>query len=148
MKLWGSMKQGANKLAFDAEKALRVKRQEGTIAGLRDKLQAQYAGLGQTAMALMEEGAIAHPQLAQFANQVSVLQDQIRQEAQKLALMQAEEYQPEEATIPVGPPPVAPGSPAMPAASSAPATPEASSAPAVEPSAEEPPAPPPAPSAY
>jgi uncharacterized protein involved in exopolysaccharide biosynthesis len=129
MKLWGSMKQGANKLAFDAEKVLRVKRQESSIAGLRDKVQAQYTELGQTAMALMEEGAIAHPQLAQFANQISVLQDQIKQEAQKLALMQAEEYQAEETAIPAG--------------SSTPAMPEASSAPA-----EEPPAPPPAPSAY
>ena len=139
MKLWGSMKQGANKLAFDAEKALRVKRQEGTITGLRDKVQAQYTELGQSAMALMEQGAIAHPQLAQFANQISVLQEQIQQEAQKLALMQAEEYQPEETAIPVAPPPVAPVPPAMPAASSAPAE---------EPSTEDPPAPPPAPSAY
>jgi hypothetical protein len=143
MKLWGSMKQGANKLAFDAEKVLRVKRQESSIAGLRDKVQAQYTELGQTAMALMEEGAIAHPQLAQFANQISVLQDQIKQEAQKLALMQAEEYQAEETAIPAGPAPIAPSAPAMPAASSTPAMPEASSAPA-----EEPPAPPPAPSAY
>lgn len=39
MKLWGSIKQQANKLAYDAEKALRVKRQEGIIGELREKVQ-------------------------------------------------------------------------------------------------------------
>jgi hypothetical protein len=100
MKLWGSMKQGANKLAFDAEKALRVKRQEGAISGLRDKVQAQYAGLGQTAYALMDEGAIAHPQLAQYANEIGRLQELIQAEAKKLAEMQAEEYESEESAAP------------------------------------------------
>ncbi len=96
MKLWGSMKQGANKLAFDAEKALRVKRQEGTISGLRDKVQAKYSELGQAAYALMDEGAIAHPQLAQFANDIVALQEQIKEEARKLAAMQAEIFEAEE----------------------------------------------------
>lgn len=96
MKLWGSMKQGANKLAFDAEKALRVKRQEGTISGLRDKVQAKYSELGQAAYALMDEGAIAHPQLAQFANDIVALQEQIKEEARKLAAIQAEIFEAEE----------------------------------------------------
>ena len=83
MKLWGSMKQGANKLAFETEKALRVKRQESAISGLRDRVQAQYAELGQAAFALMDEGALTHPQLAQYANTIVTLQDQIKEEAQQ-----------------------------------------------------------------
>jgi hypothetical protein len=139
MKLWGSMKQGANKLAFDAEKALRVKRQEGAVSGLRDKVQAKYAELGQATYALMDEGAIAHPQLAQYANDIVVLQEQIKEEARKLAGMQAEEYEPEEAAAPSSPSPVAPAAYSSPAVE-----PLAPPAPA-ESSWEEPAAPPPPP---
>ncbi len=121
MKLWGSVKQQANKLAFDAEKALRVKRQEGLISALQDKVQAQYAELGQKALALMDEGAIVHPQLAVFANEIAKLQESIRDETAKLATMQAEEFETAEETAagPAGPaassmPPVEPPMPAPP----------------------------------
>jgi len=131
MKLWGSVKQQANKLAFDAEKALRVKRQEGVITELRDKVQPQYTELGQTALALMDEGAIVHPQLAVFANEIANLQESIRDEAAKLATMQAEEYETAEEAV---------AGPAAPAVSSMPPVEPAMPAP---PQSEEPPAPPP-----
>ncbi len=133
MKLWGSVKQQANKLAFDAEKALRVKRQEGVISALRDKVQAQYSELGQATLALMDEGAIVHPQLAAFANEISTLQESIKDETAKLATIQAEEFESAEE------------------AAAGPATAPASSMPPLEPrmpappQSEEPPTPPPPP---
>ena len=132
MKLWGSVKQQANKLAFDAEKALRVKRQEGAIEGVRTKIQSQYTELGQATLALMEEGVLAHPQLASYANEISRLQDLLKSEAEKLAAIQQEEYDSAEQAIAGG---VPPAPPAEPVASSAP------------PPAEEPAAPPPPPPA-
>ena len=131
MKLWGSVKQQANKLAFDAEKALRVKRQEGVISELRDKVQAQYTELGQATLALMDEGAIVHPQLAAFANEIAQLQESIRDEEAKLATMQAEEFESAEEAV---------AGPAAPAASSMPPVEPPMPAP---PESEEPTAPPP-----
>ncbi|NLT74048.1 MAG: hypothetical protein GXX94_07630 [Chloroflexi bacterium] len=149
MKLWGSVKQQANKLAFDAEKALRLKRQEGVISGLRDKVEAQFTEMGKTAYSLMDEGAIAHPHLASFANTVAGLQEQIKQEAQKLAEIQAEDFETEEPAAASAPPPAAavppePTSanvpPPMPASPSvAPPEPAASSGGADEPAAPPPP---------
>jgi len=118
MKLWGSIKQQANKLAYDAEKALRVKRQEGIIGELREKVQVQYAGL-EAALALMNEGAIVHPRLAPFANEVALLQERIETDTRKLMEIQAEQFESEE--IGSGPSPtVADVPPPVPAASSVP----------------------------
>jgi len=118
MKLWGSVKQQANKLAYDAEKALRVKRQEGIIAELREKVQVQYAGL-EAALALMNEGAIVHPRLAPFANEVALLQERIETETRKLMEIQAEQFESEE--IGSNPSPALTDvPPPMPAAGSAP----------------------------
>lgn len=92
MKLWGSVKQQAEKLAFEAEKAVRIKREESAIANLKSQIEAQYTELGKTVLRLMAEGAVSHPQLEPFAQAVASLQEQIKQVEQKLAEIRAEEF--------------------------------------------------------
>ncbi len=67
----------------------------------------------------MNEGAIVHPRLAPFANEVALLQERIETETRKLMEIQAEQFESEE--IGSGPSPtVTDVPPPMPAASSAP----------------------------
>ncbi len=114
MKLWGSMKQQAGKLAFEAEKAMRVKREESVISSLKAQIEAQTTALGKTVLNLAQEGAIEHPAVEPFVQQVAQLQEEITAVEARVALIKAEEYTgdipPEGAEVPESPPP--PASPA------------------------------------
>jgi hypothetical protein len=92
MKLWGSMKQQAGKLAFEAEKAVRVKREESAISSLKAQVEAQSTALGKTVLNLAREGAIHHTQVEPFVQQVAELEEQITSLEAKIALIKAEEY--------------------------------------------------------
>ncbi len=92
MKLWGSMRQQASKVAFEAEKAVRIKREESAIAGIRSQIDAKARELGKVVLALCEEGEISHPQVMPFYQEVKQLQEQIEQLELKVAGIRAEEY--------------------------------------------------------
>jgi hypothetical protein len=97
MKLWGSMRQQASKVAFEAEKAVRIKREESAIAGLKSQIDAQAKELGKVVVALYAEGEISHPQMRPFYEEVARLQEQIEQVELKVAGIRAEEYSEKEA---------------------------------------------------
>jgi type II secretory pathway pseudopilin PulG len=111
MKLWGSLKQQAGKVAFDADKAIRARREENAIAALRDQVEAQYTEAGRVVLNLMAEEGVVHPVLQPLAHEVSRLQAEIRILAEKLTAIQAEEYQPQ--TDQPGPEPAGPTGPAQ-----------------------------------
>lgn len=92
MKLWGSMRQQASKVAFEAEKAVRIKREESASAGIRSQIDAKARELGKVVLALCEEGEISHPQVMPFYQEVKQLQGQIEQLELKVAGIRAEEY--------------------------------------------------------
>jgi hypothetical protein len=92
MKLWGSMRQQASKVAFEAEKAVRIKREESAIAGIRSQIDAKARELGKRVLALCEEGEISHPQVMPFYQEVQQLQAQIQELEIKVAGIRAEEY--------------------------------------------------------
>jgi hypothetical protein len=92
MKLWGSMKQQAGKLAFETEKAVRIKREEGVVSGLKSQIEAQCTEMGKVVLGLYREGSFEHPQLDSFVQQIAHLQEQIKATEAKIAVMQAEEY--------------------------------------------------------
>lgn len=96
MKLWGSVKQQAEKLAFEAEKAVRIKREEGNIANLKAQVEAQYTQLGKKVLDLVQEGVLSHPEFEPFIQEVERLKGQIEQAEQKLAEIRAEEFVPTE----------------------------------------------------
>lgn len=93
MKLWGSMKQQAGKLAFDTEKAVRIKREESAISGLKSQIEAQCTEIGKMVLGLYREGGFNLPQIDPFVQQIAQLQEQIKATEAKIASIQAEEYQ-------------------------------------------------------
>jgi hypothetical protein len=127
MKLWGSMRQQASKVAFEAEKAVRIKREESAIAGIRSQIDAKARELGKTVLALCEEGEISHPQVMPFYQEVKQLQGQIEELEIKVAGMRAEEYS--EGVAPAAEP-EAEAAPPPPAEAAPPPPPPAEEAPA------------------
>jgi hypothetical protein len=111
MKLWGSMRQQASKVAFEAEKAVRIKREESAIAGIRSQIDAKARELGKVVLALCEEGEISHPQVMPIYQEVQQLQEQIQELEIKVAGIRAEEYSEKEvpaAEAEAAPPPPPP----------------------------------------
>ncbi len=113
MKLWGSIKQQAGKAAFEAEKMVRIRREEGAISSLRAQIDAQTMALGKNVLNLMEEGALEHPALEPFVQQVAQFREEITAIEAKIALIKAEEFSgdiPPEGAEPTepAPPPAAP----------------------------------------
>lgn len=115
MKLWGSVKQGAAKVAFETDKAVRVRKQEGAIAEVAKQVQAQYTGLGQKVIELARSGMIDHPDVAAAEQQVAQLESQIEQLQAELAQIRAEEFEEQaEESAPAAAPPPAPSSSSAP----------------------------------
>ncbi len=92
MKLWGSMKQQAGKLAFETEKAVRIKREESAISGLKSQIEAQCTEIGKVVLGLYRESDFSLPQVDAFVEQIAHLQEQIKATETKIATIQAEEY--------------------------------------------------------
>lgn len=106
MKLWGSVRQQAGKLAFEADKLVRIRREEGTLNEVHAQITAQCTELGKAVLGLYYSGAVSHPQIAGFAEQVGQLQARVAQLEQSIAAIRAEEYV--DTTVPEGytaPPP-------------------------------------------
>lgn len=104
MKLWSSMRQQAAKVAFEADRMMRVKHEESAISGLRSEIQTAQVSLGQIALALYREGTLANPKVAEFAQQISRLEESIRQHEETIVAMRAEQP-PAEGEQPVAQPP-------------------------------------------
>lgn len=95
MKLWGSVRSGAAKVAFEADKMVRVRKQEQAIANVQKQIQEAYAALGQTVLTLFRAGELQHPQVASADQQVAALMLQAKQLEEELEQIKAEEYVPE-----------------------------------------------------
>ncbi|MEN6480053.1 MAG: zinc-ribbon domain-containing protein [Anaerolineales bacterium] len=95
MKLWGSVRSGAAKVAFEADKMVRVRKQEQAIADVQKQIQDAHEALGQTVLALFHAGELQHPQVASVDQQVAALMLQVKQLQEELERIKAEEYVPE-----------------------------------------------------
>ncbi|NLX35323.1 MAG: hypothetical protein GXY68_01395 [Chloroflexi bacterium] len=145
MKLWGSVRQGAAKVAFEADKMVKVRKQEQAIADVEKQVREQYTSLGEGVLKLYRESMIDHPTIAAAHEQMSALEQQIDQLQRELEQIKAEEYVPEtpgaapsvteSSGQPATPPPpvasVAPAAPvqSVPPSAPAPLAPVAQSAP-------------------
>ena len=52
MKLWGSVRQGAAKVAFEADKMVRVRKQEQAIAEVEKQVREHFVSLGESVLDL------------------------------------------------------------------------------------------------
>lgn len=102
-----SMRQKADQAALEADKLMRIRREQAAIDQLRRDIKAQLDALGQAALAAYRAGEIAHPQLASICQQIDALNEQIAQREARIEQIRAEKLAP--------PPPVPPPSgPAVP----------------------------------
>lgn len=71
MKLWSSVRGQAEKMAFEADKLVRIKKEESAMGEVRNQLQTQKASLGEVALGLFRSGALADPQIAALEAKVA-----------------------------------------------------------------------------
>lgn len=127
-----SVQTTAGKTAFEADKLVRVKREEGVLSDAQKRVQAKLTELGQAALALYRSGALSDPSVTALADEIADLETQVQQQREKVEAIHTEQYQPAgqpaaaaapEAAAPVvGPAP----EPAAPVAAAAPSEPPAS----------------------
>ena len=120
-----SVREQTEKVAFEADKMMRIRREEGTAGEIKAQLQAKLVDLGQAALALYRGGALDDPSIAGVAAEIAAMEIKVQEQGAKIEAIKAEQYQ-----APAGEPASAPAAPA-------PAAPVA----AVPPQAPQPPAP-------
>lgn len=122
MKIWGSVRQGAGKLAFEADKLVRIKKQEGLISDAHKEIQTKLTALGEVALSLYRDGALTQPQMAAIAGEIAQIEGRIAQLQAELEAIRAEEWVDPSAQAAPPPPPVSaytyPSQPLTPAAQS------------------------------
>lgn len=102
-----SMRLKADQAALEADKLIRIRREQGGIDQLRRDIKAQMDALGQAALTAYRVGEIAHPQLVSICQQVDALNEQIAQRETRVEQIRAEKL----ATPPVATPAVQAGVP-------------------------------------
>ena len=70
MKLWNSMKQGAGKLAFEADRMVRIKKEESAVDEARKQIANVTTSIGQVALSLFRSGSLDAPEVAVLVAQI------------------------------------------------------------------------------
>jgi len=92
MKLWGAVRSQAGKVAFEADKMVRARREEGAINDANSEIARQMGELGKLVLGLYRNGALAHPQIEPFSQAVAGLEEKIAQLTATVAAIKAEVY--------------------------------------------------------
>jgi hypothetical protein len=125
-----SVREQTEKVAFEADKMMRIRREEGTAGEIKAQLQAKLVDLGQAALALYHGGALNDPSIAGVAAEIAAMEIKVQEQGAKIEAIKAEQYQ-----APAGEPASAPAAPAAPAAAVPPQAPPAPAVPVAESSA-------------
>jgi len=91
MKLWSSVRGQAEKMAFEAEKMVRVKKEEAAMGEVRNQLQAKHLSLGEVALGLFRSAALANPEIAALAEEIAGLEAKITEHEARIAAIRAEQ---------------------------------------------------------
>ena len=102
-----SVQTTAGKTAFEADKMVRAKREEGVLSDAQKRVQAKLAELGQAALALYRSGTLSDPSVTALADEIVSLEAQVQQQKEKLEAIRDEQYQPAAAAAPEAAAPVA-----------------------------------------
>jgi membrane protease subunit (stomatin/prohibitin family) len=89
-----SVQTTAGKTAFEADKMVRTKREEGALSDAQKRVQAKLAELGQAAFALYRSGTLSDPSVTALADEITGLEAQVQQQKEKLEAIHNEQYQP------------------------------------------------------
>jgi hypothetical protein len=86
------MDQG-EKVKFEADKLVRVKREEGVAVDLRTRMQSKLGELGQVALDRYRSGAFKDPAMDALVQEIGGLEDQAKAQDAKIEAMRAEQWQ-------------------------------------------------------
>jgi hypothetical protein len=109
-----SVREQTEKVTFEADKMMRVRREEGAAGEIKAQLQSKLVDLGQAALALYRNGALNDPAIAGFAAEIAALETKVQEQEAKVEAIKAEQYQPTAGEPAPGA--QAPGAPVPPAA--------------------------------
>ena len=93
MRLWSSVKGQAERVAFEADKRVRINREESDIKNARKEIEARHLELAQAALALHNAGALDEPRIASLAQQIAALEVTILEHEQLIATIRAEQLE-------------------------------------------------------
>ena len=102
-----SMRLKADQAALEADKLIRIRREQGGIDQLRRDIKSQLDALSQATLTAYRAGEIAHPQVVSICQLVDALNEQIGQREARIEQIRAEKL----ATPPVAAPAVQTGAP-------------------------------------
>ncbi|PKO23347.1 MAG: hypothetical protein CVU38_04610 [Chloroflexi bacterium HGW-Chloroflexi-1] len=85
-----SMRLKADQAALEADKLIRIRREQRAIDQLRRDIKAQLDALSQAALTAYRAGEIAHPQLVSICQQIDALNEQIGQREARIEQIRAE----------------------------------------------------------
>jgi hypothetical protein len=102
-----SVREQTEKVAFEADKMMRIRREEGTAGEDKAQLQSKLVDLGQAALALYRNGSLNDPSIAGVATEIATMEVKIQEQEAKIEAIKAEQYQPPagEPAAAVPPPP-------------------------------------------
>jgi sRNA-binding protein len=103
-----SVKDGAEKVSFEAQKLVRVQREEAVVTDLNNKIQGKTMDVGRLALQLQRTGALNEPAVAALAQEISAMEAQIQAQQEKIVAIKAEQWQPGEEAAPAATPAAAP----------------------------------------
>lgn len=98
-----SMRQKADQAALEADKLMRIRREQGAIDQLRRDIKTQLDALGRATLAAYRGGEITHPQLVSICQQIDALNEQIAQREARIEQIRAEKLAPPPAPPTAGP---------------------------------------------
>lgn len=85
-----SMRLKADQAALEADKLIRIRREQGAIDQLHRDIKAQLDALSQAAFTAYRAGEISHPQLLNICRQMDSLNEQIGQRQARIEQIRAE----------------------------------------------------------
>ena len=122
---FGKLKSGAGKVAFDADKAVRVNRVQGEKGQLKKQIEALFMKLGEMTYQRFVKQEPESPAFAEMCQNIAELERQVKAKDEEIQKINAEVFAPQAAPAPAAPAPAAqaPAQPAPAPVSAAPVAP-------------------------
>ncbi|MBM4456485.1 MAG: zinc-ribbon domain-containing protein [Chloroflexi bacterium] len=86
-----SVRQQADKAAFEADKLIRIRREQAVIDQLRRDVKTQLDALGQTVLTVYRRREVDHPELTAIGQRIDALDGQIKQHEKTIEQIRAEQ---------------------------------------------------------
>jgi len=86
-----SVRQQADKAAYEADKLIRVRREQAVIDQLRRDAKTQLETFGQQALAVYRRGEMSHLELIAIGQRIDALDEQVRQHERTIEQIKAEQ---------------------------------------------------------